>query len=255
MKKLYRSRRYRVIGGVAGGLAEYFDVDVTIIRLAIALMAVIAPNVVLAYILAWIIIPETPKTEPRPGQVIAEAQVETRRAEPSTISAKPEVSPTAGSVPDSVSDSGRSVVPPTAGEILDAELGRKPEEEPGTADIREHPEPEVQADEIAAPSEPAEVSEPVKPAVEASNKRPAVQKPAAATKVPDPQPAARSSEGDRNRQVFGYFLILIGALVLVKKYVPYFWFNLPMRFFRTWWPVAIIAVGLAIVFNVIRRDS
>lgn len=36
MKKLQRSRRLRVIGGVAGGLSEYFDVDVTLVRLAIS---------------------------------------------------------------------------------------------------------------------------------------------------------------------------------------------------------------------------
>ena len=60
MKKLYRSRRYRVIGGVAGGLAEYLDVDITITRLAIAVMALVFPNVVLAYVLAWIIVPEAP---------------------------------------------------------------------------------------------------------------------------------------------------------------------------------------------------
>ncbi|MHB8946126.1 MAG: PspC domain-containing protein, partial [Bacillota bacterium] len=33
MRRLYRSRHERVIAGVAGGIAEYFNVDVTLIRL------------------------------------------------------------------------------------------------------------------------------------------------------------------------------------------------------------------------------
>ena len=68
MKKLQRSRRLRVIGGVAGGLSEYFDVDVTLVRLAIALLTVMTPNIILAYLLAWIIIPEAPKTDTQPGK-------------------------------------------------------------------------------------------------------------------------------------------------------------------------------------------
>lgn len=58
MKKLYRSRRTKLLGGVAAGFAEYFNVDVTVMRLLFALLAVTIPSSVLAYILAWIIIPE-----------------------------------------------------------------------------------------------------------------------------------------------------------------------------------------------------
>lgn len=57
MKKLYRSSRNQVIGGVAGGLAEYLGVDVTVMRLLFAFAAVIMPQVILAYLLAWMIVP------------------------------------------------------------------------------------------------------------------------------------------------------------------------------------------------------
>ena len=68
MKKLYRSKRTRVIGGVAAGVAEYLDVDVTVMRLIFAAVGVIVPQAILAYILAWIIMPE------EPGSVVVHSQ-------------------------------------------------------------------------------------------------------------------------------------------------------------------------------------
>jgi phage shock protein C len=56
-KRLYRSRTDKVLGGVCGGLAEYFNVDPTFIRI-IAVLLVFAKGVgLLAYLIAWIIIP------------------------------------------------------------------------------------------------------------------------------------------------------------------------------------------------------
>jgi phage shock protein PspC (stress-responsive transcriptional regulator) len=62
MRRLYRSRNDRIIAGVAGGLADYFGVDPTIIRLVWALLLLPGgiPGVLL-YALCWIIIP--PATE------------------------------------------------------------------------------------------------------------------------------------------------------------------------------------------------
>jgi phage shock protein PspC (stress-responsive transcriptional regulator) len=61
MKKLYRSRKNRIIAGVCGGIGEYFKVDPIIIRLLWALFGLIMGSGVILYILAWIIIPEEPK--------------------------------------------------------------------------------------------------------------------------------------------------------------------------------------------------
>lgn len=56
-KRLYRSKRQRMLGGVAGGLAEYLNTDPTLIRLLLVLLAL--PGVgLLFYIAAWIIMPE-----------------------------------------------------------------------------------------------------------------------------------------------------------------------------------------------------
>ncbi len=59
-KKLYRSVEDKKIAGVCGGLGEYFDIDPTIIRLIWLAMLFAVGSGVLAYIIAWIIVPETP---------------------------------------------------------------------------------------------------------------------------------------------------------------------------------------------------
>ena len=69
-ERLYRSVREKMIGGVCGGLADYFSVDVTLVRL-IVLVATFAGGIgFLAYLAAWVIIPVNPaeqgwQTEPQ----------------------------------------------------------------------------------------------------------------------------------------------------------------------------------------------
>lgn len=59
-KKLYRSRKDKMIGGVAGGLAEYFDIDPTLVRIIFIVTLFIGGGGFLAYIILWIVIPEEP---------------------------------------------------------------------------------------------------------------------------------------------------------------------------------------------------
>ena len=59
-KQLRRSTENKVIAGVCGGIAEYFDIDPTLIRLAWILFCALGGSGVLAYIIAAIIIPEAP---------------------------------------------------------------------------------------------------------------------------------------------------------------------------------------------------
>lgn len=58
-KQLYRSCKNRILGGVCGGLGEYFEIDPILVRLIMILLAVGGAGIVL-YIIAWIIIPEDP---------------------------------------------------------------------------------------------------------------------------------------------------------------------------------------------------
>ena len=57
-QKLYRSRTDCMIGGICGGLGEFFSIDPVLVRLAFAFAAVMMGSGVLLYILLWIIVPE-----------------------------------------------------------------------------------------------------------------------------------------------------------------------------------------------------
>lgn len=62
-KKLYKSKQNKKICGVCSGIAKYFDIDPTIVRLAVAALTVISVgNCLIAYIVAAIIIPDDPGT-------------------------------------------------------------------------------------------------------------------------------------------------------------------------------------------------
>ncbi|HAL56504.1 MAG TPA: PspC domain-containing protein [Bacteroidetes bacterium] len=68
MKRLYRSRNNRKMGGVCGGIGEMLDVDPTIIRLLTIVMFLatgIIP-VLLGYIIAWFIVPEGSQSDTGP---------------------------------------------------------------------------------------------------------------------------------------------------------------------------------------------
>ena len=59
-KRLYRVRNGRQLAGVCGGIAEYFNIDPTIIRLIWALLVLFAGCGILAYIVCAFVIPEQP---------------------------------------------------------------------------------------------------------------------------------------------------------------------------------------------------
>lgn len=59
-KTLYRVNENKMIAGVCAGFAEYFNVDVTWIRLALVLFCLMGGSGLIAYIVAAIIMPEKP---------------------------------------------------------------------------------------------------------------------------------------------------------------------------------------------------
>jgi phage shock protein PspC (stress-responsive transcriptional regulator) len=59
-KKLYRSRNNRMLGGVAAGVADYFAVDPTVVRLLFVIFALAGGPGLLAYLILWVIMPEEP---------------------------------------------------------------------------------------------------------------------------------------------------------------------------------------------------
>jgi phage shock protein C len=182
VKRLYRSRQHRVLGGVAAGAAEYFGLDVTVMRLLFALMGVLMPQVIVAYILAWVIIPEAPAETSGQYRVWTSTQSEpyseTHRQETPVSSYGP------------VSDDQVPTAVPTV--TLDP-TSLSPERVP---------------------------------------------------------PAGRSA--DRSKQFFGYLLIGVGVVALLKNVVPRYVWRIPFRLIGDWWPVGIIALGLVLIFGALR---
>ncbi len=59
MKRLYKSDN-KILAGVCGGIAEYFSVDPTLIRLAWVLFSALGGSGVLAYIICALVFPQKP---------------------------------------------------------------------------------------------------------------------------------------------------------------------------------------------------
>ena len=74
-QNIYKSRTNKVFAGVCGGLAEYFKVDATLIRLAWALAFFVGGSGFILYILAMIIIPEGPVEQVRQNATTSPAVV------------------------------------------------------------------------------------------------------------------------------------------------------------------------------------
>lgn len=56
-KRFYRSRNDKQLGGVCGGLAEYLELDPSLVRIAAILLLFVGGTGLLAYLVAWVVIP------------------------------------------------------------------------------------------------------------------------------------------------------------------------------------------------------
>lgn len=63
VKKLYRSTEDRWLAGVCGGLAKYFNVDPTLVRVIFVILALVGLGGVIIYLILWVIIPPEPTEE------------------------------------------------------------------------------------------------------------------------------------------------------------------------------------------------
>lgn len=59
-RRLYRSRRDRMIAGVCGGLADYFGVDPTWVRLIFIIFLLLGGSAFLVYLVMWLVVPLAP---------------------------------------------------------------------------------------------------------------------------------------------------------------------------------------------------
>ena len=56
-KRLYRSSLDKQLGGVCGGIADYFDLDPSLVRIGAILLLFVGGTGFLAYLVAWLVIP------------------------------------------------------------------------------------------------------------------------------------------------------------------------------------------------------
>ena len=61
-KRLYKSNKNKVLCGVCGGIAEYFNVDPTLVRLGWIVFCALGGSGLMAYIIAAVIIPNDPES-------------------------------------------------------------------------------------------------------------------------------------------------------------------------------------------------
>lgn len=59
-KRLYRSRTNVMLGGVCAGLADYFNMDPTVMRLIFVLLALLGGHGLLLYLILWLVVPQQP---------------------------------------------------------------------------------------------------------------------------------------------------------------------------------------------------
>jgi phage shock protein C len=84
--RLHRSTTDRQIAGVCGGLAHYFNLDVTLVRIGFVVAAFVSVGIV-AYIVLWIALPEGP-TEGAPGRTSSAVRIAEERYARGEISAE-----------------------------------------------------------------------------------------------------------------------------------------------------------------------
>lgn len=60
-KKLYRSNDNKILAGVCGGIAEFFSLDPTLVRLGLIVFCALGGSGILAYIIAAVIMPKAPE--------------------------------------------------------------------------------------------------------------------------------------------------------------------------------------------------
>ncbi len=80
-KRLYRSRKEKMFAGIAGGLAEYYDLDPVLVRIAFVLVTLLHGAGLIAYIICIFVIPKEPEAIPM-GSAEAVPEVPIQEQEP-----------------------------------------------------------------------------------------------------------------------------------------------------------------------------
>ncbi|MFA5930101.1 MAG: PspC domain-containing protein [Candidatus Micrarchaeia archaeon] len=60
IRRVYRSKKNKMLAGVCGGIAEYFEIDPVLVRLLFVLFTLMGFAGIILYLVAWLIMPENP---------------------------------------------------------------------------------------------------------------------------------------------------------------------------------------------------
>jgi phage shock protein PspC (stress-responsive transcriptional regulator) len=226
-RTLYRSRTDRMVFGVCGGLAEYFDLDPTVVRLLAVVAAWLSGGVVvLVYIVMGLVVPEEPLED---------------------VTARPGPYPYPS--PRTVAAERRDVVMTDDNVGDTAPMPEHPAPEQGPAGEQAAPAPGVAPGEPVPPEQPVAPPPQVPPAAHtytppAGYQPPPSQPPRPAPQAPPPEWDERRERRDDRRGglIGGLVLIVIGGLFLLQQFVP----GVDIGRF---WPLILIVIGLAIIFR------
>lgn len=215
-RKLYRSTTDVMIGGVCAGIAEYFDIDVSLVRIVAAALLIAGwGSPVIVYLILWAVLPEKPTV---PGGV-----------ETPSASASDQMADVASRVATSVAAGAQKV----AQSVEDA---FKSPSDPVPAAAPEGATSYVPEDIVAAVPPAASAATPSDSGV-----------PSQSTPIPPvtPHPAAPIHSGGGGAGagvVIGIVLVLFGILVLVGRMFT----GVPIW---TFWPLIIVAGGIVEAFT------
>lgn len=205
-RKLYRNSREGMIGGVCAGIAEYFDLDVSVVRILAALLLVAGwGSPVLVYIILWVVLPEKP---------VDVAGVPVPPSDPVD-----EMADMAGKVASSVAAGAQKVATTVVDAVKGATTGG---DDSGAVNPGADSDP-------APDAKPEPESEPVAPVREPT------PSPAPAP-VPDTAPAPESRKHLGGAVFFGALLVMVGAMTLIGRLFT----DVPIW---TFWPVVVVAIG------------
>ena len=209
-KRLYKSSTDKAIFGVCGGIAEYFGIDSLIVRLVLVLFTLAFGAGLLFYIIAALIMPKRPED--------GGPQVYPQPPEPGAYNA-----------------GGTTYVNRASAEPMPQEVTRSavPQEEPADpvskAWAKERETQESRGAAAGAPKEDPKTESPKQEAPQPSSEEPQAKRSYQAYETyQQPRQSAQQysrqapAGRDHTRTVLGIILMLIGAFVLVKVFLPRF---------------------------------
>jgi phage shock protein C len=225
-RRLYRSRRDRMLAGVAGGIANYLEIDPTVIRILWILSVFLGGFGILLYIIMAFIVPLEPLPGSASGPWQGPGSANATWQAPGPAWGTP---PVQGAAPAAAPTGAANPAPGAAQDdeaTASADAGARPAADPGEAN--------------AAWTAPNPGWVPPDPTWTAASP---------AWAAPGPDPRRDGARPGRAGLVFGVLLVVFGAIALVNVMVPG-WAAAGLL-----WPAFVLALGVALVVGATGRKA